>query len=110
MATTGTATTPRGREMRQLLRRWRRSGLSLEEFAQQNRLSAKTLAWWRWKLERDGRQGREIELVEVTPAPASTTSAAACFEVVLRNGTLVRVPAAFEESVLERLVRALGRC
>jgi hypothetical protein len=107
MATTGRATTPRGREMRELLRRWVHSGRPLEEFARENRLSPKTLAWWRWKLGREERRSREIELVEVTPAAAS---AAACFEVVLRNGTVVRVPATFEEAVLERLVRTLGRC
>lgn len=113
MASTGSRTTPRGREMRELLRRWKRSGLSLQEFARKHRLSARTLAWWRWKLGRYERGGQRVELVELrreAVAAMKTTAPPVPFEVVLGNGIVVRVAAAFEDALLERVVRTLGRC
>lgn len=95
-----------------LLRRWKRSGLSLQELAAENRLSAKTLAWWRWRLGRDARGAGPIELVEVKRELVAPASAAVreSIEVVLGNGIVVRVGAVFEEAWLERVVRTLGRC
>lgn len=112
MAAMRSGTRPRGQEMRALLRRWKRSGLSLPEFAEKNRLSAKTLAWWRWKLGRDARDGQQVELVEVKreSTASACTAVPEPFEVVLGNGILVRVPSVFEEASLERVVRTLGRC
>ena len=95
-----------------VLRRWRRSGLSLREFAREKGLSANTLAWWRWKLRREDGGEQPVELVELKRewVAAPHTVAPVHLEVVLGNGIVVRVPEVFEESALERVVRMLGRC
>ena len=104
--------TRRGREMKRVLERCERSGLSLAEFARRERMSANTLAWWRHRLRRTGVTGRKRaaersagfrELVLDAPS-----SAGAIAEVVLRSGRILRVPlAGVDAEVVRVLVRAL---
>jgi hypothetical protein len=108
--------------------RWRDSGLTAKEFAAETGLNASTLSYWKWRLSagRDrnqasadtggsvrGASGRRrkastpaAQFVEVSPI-AGTPSSAAMLEVVLRDGTVVRVPADFDETTLGRVVRTL---
>ncbi|MBI2307910.1 MAG: hypothetical protein HYU78_11475 [Rhodocyclales bacterium] len=101
-------------EWLQRLERWRRSGIDLRAFAAQERLSFRRMAWWRWRLTRDGlftsSAGRATALVpiseslafvELEPEPSAQLSP---FEVVLGNGRIVRVPPAFDDGSLSRLL------
>lgn len=58
----GSAYRRSAREWAQLVREWKRSGLTAGMFAEEHGLSACTLAWWRWKLARDRRAKQEVDL------------------------------------------------
>lgn len=95
--------------------RWQRSGLELRAFASQERLSLQRLAWWRWRLTRDGDfpsaaaapatalvpLAQPVSFVELASEPDPH---AAPIEVVLGNGRIVRVPAWFDDGALSRVL------
>lgn len=110
---------------------WRReieacaaSLLSQVEFCRRQGLSLASLRWWKWKLkssvpapEARGATGRLARSeaprflpVRVVPATAATARAAelpqprGVYELVLRGGHRLRVPADFEPAVLHRLI------
>ena len=56
MGRSGSTTSPRAREMRRMLGRWQRSGLTLREFGQQLGIPLTTLTWWRQVFRRAGEQ------------------------------------------------------
>lgn len=93
--------------------RLERSGLSVRTFAAREGLKAGSLSFWKWKLAQGQRPRAApvspIKFVELTAAPAVTVApaAGAGFEVVLRAGRTVRVPAGFDAAELGRLVVAL---
>lgn len=94
-----------------------RSGLSTAAFARERSVAA-------WKLYAGQRRRRRRRLVarsadsaEVGAAPAflpvqltAAPPSGSAFEVELRGGRLLRVPADFDESSLSRLVLALESC
>jgi transposase len=90
--------------------RWRRSGLSAEDFAAREGLKPKQLGWWRWKLRSSpppsSSSAPELRFLPVrvvdTARPASGSDVA--LEVALPNGRVVRVPPGFEPSMLERVL------
>jgi hypothetical protein len=104
--------------------RWRDSGLSINEFAQEIGVNPNTLAGWRWRLGADARSVdkaerrrsagpsaaqddmKPIELVEVVQVPPPSDER---FEVVTANGRTVRVPARFDDAALGRLLAAVER-
>lgn len=99
--------TARGRAMRQLLARWERSGLTLAEFARRAGMPAGTLGWWRHALragERSTAASRFLELPVRRALAAARPPAPAPFEIVCGDGTVVRVPAAFDADALDRLL------
>lgn len=107
--------TARGRAMQRVLVRWERSGIPLAEFARRSGLSPATLGWWRHTLRAGARTaaaGRFVELpVRRVMAEVPRPEVSAPFEVVLGNGTVVRVPAAFDTAALARLLTLVGeRC
>lgn len=115
MAKLGSTTSVRAREMRGVLARWERSGLTLSEFARRNGIPASTLGWWRHVFQKreqanlGGRQARTrfVELKQERPALV----APAVLEVVLRSGQVVRVPPGFDVARLREVVLALeDRC
>jgi hypothetical protein len=89
--------------------RWRRSGLSAEDFAAREGLKPKQLGWWRWKLRSPRASSsstpelRFLPVRVVETAPAASGSGVA-LEVALPNGRVVRVPPGFEPSMLERVL------
>ena len=100
--------------------RWQRSGLTADRFAEREGVNARTLAFWKWRLKRDGAPGAAtgtarrgakrvafVELVAPRPAvpPGETRSTA--IEVVLPIGYRVRVAAGFERGVLAELLDVL---
>ena len=90
--------------------RWRRSGLSVEDFAAREGLKPKQLGWWRWKLRSSPPPSSpstpELRFLPVrvvdTAGPVSGSGVA--LEVALPNGRVVRVPPGFEPSMLERVL------
>ena len=114
-------------EMRAVLERWERSGRALWRFADREGINRKTLYRWRRRLGvgsdrvRRGRRPESREngvpaakqsalFTEVSPAMARSCSAAVTFEVVLVDGTTVRVPDRFDPGSLRILLDTLGGC
>ena len=118
----------RSREMREVLERWRRSGLPLARFADGEGIGRKTLYRWRLRLgiggaglhpgrpkgslHRRSRKSAEssVKFTEVGSMLRAAASSTARFEVELRDGTTIRVPLGFDPDALEQLVKTLGRC
>jgi transposase-like protein len=108
--------TARGRAMQRVLARWERSGITLAEFARRAGMEPGTLAWWRHTLRAGKRtpdEGRFLELPMLRPLAQASRPSPATFEVVFGDGTLVRVPTAFDAGALDRLlavVRGRNAC
>ena len=99
--------TPRGRAMQRLLARWERSGLTLVEFARRAGMPSGRLGWWRHTLrarQRTRGAGRFLELPVQRVLAEAPRPAAATFEVLFADGTVVRVPPAFDGAALDRLL------
>lgn len=101
--------TKRRGEMRRLLARHERSGLTLSEFARREGMVPATLYWWR-------RQLRDAEITPPPPVSFTEVSTVAAgverigFEVVLDGGTTVRVPERFDPTALRALLETLREC
>lgn len=100
---------------RALIATQEKSGLSVRAFAEARGIPVTTLYWWRSRLARGTR-------AVTTTVPALVRIAVrdeeACrlpsrpdaFELRLRGGIRVRVPARFEDGDLRRLLEVLQRC
>jgi hypothetical protein len=111
-----------GREIwEQRVRRQAESGLTAKEFASRLGVNVHTLNAWKWKLggvvgmsaeasrSRPESPARFIEVVppRATRSPGQAEDGLEPFEVVLRDGVRVRVPARFDAQALRTLVAAL---
>lgn len=106
--------------MRALLAKWERSGLPLSRFAKREGVAVKTLYRWRRRLGvgddlvRRGRPaGRADEaslFTEVSVSSKPRSLATNLFEVVLGDGTTVRVSEHFDPDALRILVQTLRQC
>jgi transposase-like protein len=97
---------------RALVREQESSGRTVREFARSRGLSAASLYWWRSQLRRSGRErGARVALAPVTllRSDPSSRSMSGGFEVVLRNGRRVIVPADYDAESLRHLVAELER-
>ena len=125
MAGRGSRTTARARQMRRVLARWERSGRTLTEFARRHDIAASTLTWWRrvfrdaegqptarstgkqrWGRHSRARQSREGAFSEVRLA-APARLAPAVWEIMLRSGHVLRVPAGADTDTLQRVLQAV---
>lgn len=104
-------------EARRLLLAFERSGLPLAEFERRHNLSPNRLSWWRKRL------GVAASATDAHPAQASVSflpvrvavppravpapTAASSIELVLPDGSVVRVPPSFDASTLTRLLDVL---
>jgi hypothetical protein len=126
----GARRTARERAVRRLLAAGKRDGLTLRATAERAGMPAGTLAWWRSEVRRRDRVRAGAEeppvFVEVVPPARGVTPGAggavdasaeasgpraesgdAPFEVELRGGRVLRVPAGYG---LSRLVREIEEC
>jgi hypothetical protein len=113
MGSLGSTTSVRARQMRQVLARWQRSGLTLREFGERHGIPLSTLTWWRRVFRRAGEDEVNGALAETpvvfteVPAPADIRRTPAVLEIVLHSGHLVRVPAGADTDTLQRVLQAL---
>lgn len=100
------------RHWRQLLARWRRSGLSVRDFCVQAGCSEPSFYSWRRELQRRERTTQPaspqptfvpVQVVAEPPRPS------AALEVVLPGGSVLRLPADCDAVWLGQLLRHLER-
>ena len=116
--TSGSRVTQREREMREFLAECERSGQSKAAFARKRKLNPATFAWWSAEIRRRDAERARKGASPVADGPAfvdvvvrENAPSAACFEVELGGGRLVRVPAGFAADDLSRLLSVVvERC
>jgi hypothetical protein len=113
MGSLGSTTSVRARQMRRVLARWQRGGLTLREFGEKRGIPLSTLTWWRRVFRRAGDEegnGAPAENAVVfteVPKPAKVPRTPSVLEIVLPSGHLVRVPAGADTATLRRVIQAL---
>ena len=116
MGRLGSTTSPRARQMRRVLTRWERSGLSLREFGEQCGIPLSTLTWWRQVFRRAGEPvdaapkgapASEAVVFTEVRRPATVPTTPPVLEIVLRSGHVLRVPAGADTDTLQRVLQAL---
>ena len=116
MGRLGSTTSPRARQMRRVMARWQRSGLTLREFGQQRGIPLSTLTWWRQVFRRAGDQvdaasksvpASDAVVFTEVPRPAAVLTTPPVLEIILRSGHLLRVPAGADTDTLQRVLQAL---
>ena len=90
---------------RQVIARWKRSGLSVRAFCGAEGLNPMTFYWWRRELGR--RDQPQPSFLPVHVLAETTEPSPVGVEVVLANGRSVRVSAGFDPRTLVRVVEAL---
>jgi len=97
----------RAKDWQRLVRAWQRSGLSQAAFCRQHGLSPVTFSSWRHRIASPAAVVPEARrFVEVALAPGERE----VYEVRLRCGRTVRVPAGFQADDLARLIAAVESC
>ena len=116
MGRLGSTTSPRARQMRRVMARWQRSGLTLREFGQRRGIPLSTLTWWRQVFRRAGepvdavpKSAPASDAVVFTEVrrPATVPTPPPVLEIILRSGHLLRVPAGVDTDTLQRVLQAL---
>ena len=108
----GSTQTARARQMRRVLARWERSGLTLTEFGRRRGIAPSTLTWWRQVFrcagERvDSAPPRNAVVFTEVPRVAPGPAVPAIVEIVLRSGHVLRVPAGVDPDTLQLVLQAL---
>ena len=116
MGRLGSTTSPRARQMRRVLARSQRSGLTLREFGQQRGIPLSTLTWWRQVFRRAGEPVNAVSksspasdavLFTEVPRPAPVPTTSPVLEIVLRSGHVLRVPSGADTGTLQRVLQVL---
>jgi hypothetical protein len=98
----------RGKELfwRQVVRRWRRSGVGVREFCAAESLSeANFYAWRRELVRRDQEAAADAAaFVPIHVRPDVAPAAPAAIDVLLTNGRALRVPTGFDATMLRQLL------
>lgn len=102
------------RKWRRVLRRWRRSGLSIRAFCATERIGEHLLYWWRRELgRRDQRHVAENKKTAVATKSAAfvpvrvVADQGAGIEIALRGGQVVRVQSGFDRQALTQVLAIL---
>ena len=90
---------------RQVIARWKRSGLSVRAFCGAEGLNPMTFYWWRRELGR--RDQPRPSFLPVHVLAETTEPSPVGIEVVLANGRSVRVSAGFDPRTLVRVIETL---
>src|SRR4029077_19781238 len=91
---------------RQVVARWKRSGLSVGAFCRAEGLNQATFYRWRWELKRrDQPKPAFLPVRVIADKPAVLTGGG--IEVVLANGRCLRVGAGFDPHTLVQVVALL---
>ena len=88
---------------RSLLSAWRGSGLSVEQFAQQQGLKPQRIYRWRKKLDGSSKDSLALLPVHMTSSKRSGEPVA----VLLRTGQVIKVSRGFDEEAFARAVTIL---
>lgn len=123
MARLGSTTTKRAREMRGVLARWKRSGLTQREFAAREGIAVSTITWWAHVFRHAGKatngcaHGKRRRhrarrpgvpaFIEVKTSAMAPPSHTAPLEIVVRTGQVIRVPSQFDAVGLRAVIAAL---
>ena len=97
--------------------RWRDSGLSAKEFAEQAGVDSDRLRHWKWRLAREGVEPKAtsvesaavsapLAFVEVTPTPPRGRDDEG-IEILAPSGFRIRVPERFDAETLRRVLVAV---
>ena len=113
------------RSWRRLIQQWRHSGMTIRDFCVEHEVSEPSFfAWRRTIADRDRQSGQpsadgygNVDSNRTQDSPAFvplrvvstvSTPAGTAFEVVLRDGRIVRVPAGFDPATLRQLLVLLN--
>jgi hypothetical protein len=96
-------------EARAVIAAWRKSGLSVEKFAEQRGLVPQRIYWWRKKLEQPTKALVKTEAlallpVQVTKPPAPVRARGEPVMVMLRSGHVIKVGRGFDEEAFARVM------
>ncbi len=97
-------------EARGAISAWRKSGLSIEQFARERGLVPQRLYWWRKKLEgaaKPAAKSTAMALLPVQVTPPSRQARGEPVAVFLRTGHIVKVGRGFDEEAFARVVAVL---
>src|ERR1700732_3977199 len=109
MGRLGSTTSVRARQMRRVLARWQRSGLTLREFGEKRGIPLSTLTWWRRVFlrvgddEMNGTPAENPVVFTEVPPPAKVPRGPAVLEIVLHSGHVAGVVFVFIEPWPARL-------
>ena len=98
-------------EARGVLAAWRKSGLSMEKFADERGFVAQRIRWWKKKLDGESAQTEKPGAMALLPvsvaAPATAPKRGEPVAVYLRGGQVLRVGRGFDEEAFRRVVAIL---
>ena len=93
-------------EARSAISAWRKSGLSVEDFAKAQGLVPQRIYWWRKRLEKTPAvPANHVKLLPVNLAPPRSRGEPVA--VFLRTGHIVKVGRDFDEEAFARVVALL---
>ena len=92
---------------RQVLARWRSSGLSVRAYCELHRISQPSFYWWRRQVSRRDSTRPRFLPVRVVPDAVAPDGDDDAIEVVLANQRCLRVRPGFDRATLVRLLDVL---
>ena len=100
-------------DWRARLARLETSGLTVAEFSLRERVDARQLRWWKWRLSQGAaaaaRPAAIPSFAPVVIEARAVGSASGCpIEIVLPGGQAVRVGAGFDAETLRRVLAVMG--
>ena len=95
-------------EARGVIDAWRKSGVSITDFAEAREIVPQRIYWWRKRLEeQDKREEPEADL-RLLPVRVVEPKRGEPVTVLLRTGHMLKVGRGFDEDAFARVVELLG--
>lgn len=92
---------------REHIEQWTSSGLTAAQYSERAGVNPRTLAYWKWRLGRDGRASFGSSSAAVAAVVQVRAPEERWFELELSGGRRLRVPASFDSATLRRLIGVL---